>query len=86
MALLLLFLGGIGYYLASEKLRLGNGLSCTTGIFFVFIPYLLFNHFKGLLLSTVLIVAVLLVIGYYSRMILKRSGQKKNTPLLVRIN
>lgn len=82
MALLLLFLGGIGYYLASEKLRLGNGLSCTTGIFFVFIPYLLFNHFKGLLLSTVLIVAVLLVIGYYSRNDTKKKWAKKEYPFI----
>ncbi len=80
MALLLLFLGGIGYYLASEKLRLGNGLSCTTGIFFVFIPYLLFNHFKGLLLSAVLIVVVLLVIGYYSRNDTKKEVGKKRIP------
>lgn len=82
MALLLLFLDGIGYYLASEKLRLGNGLSCTTGIFFVFIPYLLFNHFKGLLLSTVLIVAVLLVIGYYSKNDTKKKWAKKEYPFI----
>lgn len=82
MALFLLFLGGIGYYLASEKLRLGNGLSCTTGIFFAFIPYLLFYHFKGLLLSTVLIVAVLLVIGYYSRNDTKKKWAKKEYPFI----
>ncbi|HAB48888.1 MAG TPA: hypothetical protein DCE17_00470 [Lactobacillus sp.] len=82
MALFLLFLGGIGYYLASEKLRLGNGLSCTTGIFFAFIPYLLFYHFKGLLLSTVLIVAVLLVIGYYSRNDTKKKWVKKEYPFI----
>ena len=82
MALLLLFLGGIGYYLASEKLRLGNGLSCTTGMFFVFIPYLLFNHFKGLLLSAVLIVVVLLVIGYYSRNDTKKKWAKKEYPFI----
>lgn len=82
MALLLLFLGGIGYYLASEKLRLGNGLSCTTGIFFAFIPYLLFYHFKGLLLSTVLIVSVALVIGYYSRNDTKKKWAKKEYPFI----
>lgn len=82
MALLLLFLGGIGYYLASEKLRLGNGLSCTTGIFFAFIPYLLFYHFKGLLLSTVLIVSVALVIGYYSRNDTKKKWAKKKYPFI----
>lgn len=50
--------------------------------YFAFIPYLLFYHFKGLLLSTVLIVAVLLGIGYYSRNDTKKKWAKKEYPFI----
>ncbi|WP_317301515.1 hypothetical protein [Ligilactobacillus animalis] len=82
MYLLLLSLGALGYYLASKKLGLGNGMSCTTGIFFAFIPYLLFNHFVGFMQTIVVFLAIIFILGYMSQNSAKKNWAKANYPFI----
>ena len=82
MYLLLLSLGVLGYYLASKKLGLGNGMSCTTGIFFAFIPYLLFNHFVGFMQTIVVFLAIIFILGYMSQNSAKKNWAKANYPFI----
>lgn len=79
---LLLILAGLGYYLASKKLGLGTGASCVVAVFFAIMPYLLLNHFKGFVLSAIVVIVILVVLGYYSENSTKKEWEKKKYPFI----
>ena len=57
-------------------------MSCTTGIFFAFIPYLLFNHFVGFMQTIVVFLAIIFILGYMSQNSAKKNWAKANYPFI----